>query len=73
MYSEFVGSGVLTEGVGWPMSFFRRDPTHSPVAKQVSLKAQQEAVNAQVHQRVVGACEQLGIEGATNYTCIEQA
>lgn len=55
------------------MPFFRRYPTHSPVAKQVSLKAQQDAVNAQVHQRVVSACGQLGIEGATNYTCIEQA
>lgn len=55
------------------MPFFRRDPTHSPVAKQVSLTAQQDAVNAQVHQRVVGAFEKLGIEGATNYTCIEQA
>ena len=65
--AQIVGAGVLPEGVGWPEAFFWRDPIHRPVAIELAVKAQQVSVDGQVHQRVVGACEQLGIFGADKF------
>ena len=65
--AQIVGAGVLPEGVGWPEAFFWRHPIHRPVAVQLAVKAQQVAVDGQVHERVVGACEQLGICGADKF------
>ena len=59
--AQIVGAGVFPEGVGWPEAFFGGHHVDRPIAIQLAVKAQQVTVDGQVHQRVVGACEQLGI------------
>ena len=65
--AQIVGAGVLPEGVGWSEAFFGCHHVDRPIAVQLAVKAEQVAVDGQVHQRVVGACEQLGICGADKF------